>query len=232
MPTFSTIIKGTRAVKVIDFPADNTRCALLADLPELAAQRAQDAQAAARPEQATPEAQPKIGLRVLTGIETAECLHKAREFAISKGVASPAAGDPIYDLGIMVHTLAIGCVDPDSPESSRALFFDGGASQILEGLDQDRIAFLYARHEIWQDECSPQALRLTTQDAYAHIVKVTVSDDDTVFTQMRPGLAWTLFRFMACQLLSKPEHRSSFILGLEATGTSVTRLVSVPRDAN
>ncbi len=225
MPRFSDIAKGTRAVKVIDFPSDNTRCELLADLPELAAQRAQDAaRAAAQPEQATPEAPPKIGLRVLTGIETAECLHKARDFAIERGIADPKAGDPIYDLGLMVHTLAIGCVDVDSAEAARVRFFDGGAQQILDHLDQDRIAYLYARHEIWQDECSPQAMKLSVRDAYAHIVKVTVSDDGGPFGQMRPALAWTLFRFMGARLLSSPELKSAFISAFEQTGTDVTRL--------
>ena len=70
---FADIAKGTRARKPVLFPIANTRCDLLADLPELAAQRARDREAwekAAQAGQAPPVApgdHVTVDLRVLTG---------------------------------------------------------------------------------------------------------------------------------------------------------------------
>lgn len=227
---FADVLRGTRAVKVIDFPQDNTRCELLADLPELAAQRAADRaeRAAAHPEQAAPEDSPaiKVGLRVLSGVEAAEVLQKSRAFAIARGIAAPTEGDRLYDLAIQAHTLALACVDVDSPEKAREPFFDGGPDQILRELDVDRIAYIFERQMIWQDECSPSALKLSTKDAYAHITRTVVSSDDLPFSQMSRGLQWTLFRFMGSQLLNYLADKWPSILASGELDKDVTALIS------
>src|SRR5262245_55279121 len=108
MATFSQIAKGTRARKAIAFPVANMRCELLADLPELAERRGKDRAAweAARAGQAAPVAPDGdvlVDLRVLTGVEEATVLQKAREFAISRGLEHPKDGDPLYELGKMAE---------------------------------------------------------------------------------------------------------------------------------
>lgn len=105
----------------------------------------------------------------LIGEAEADVLTGARAFAVSRGVADPKAGEPIYELGLWIHTLVRGCVDADSPEDKPEPFFDGkdadgkalpdgGVQQILDprrGLDRDRIALLFQAQQAWQDECAP-----------------------------------------------------------------------------
>lgn len=216
MSTFSQIAKGTRARKPVAFPMANKRCELLADLPELSEQRARDRaswEQAAQAGQAPPVApgdEVLVDLRVLTGTEEAQVLQKARTSAIEHGVENPKDGDPLYELAKMAETLALGVVDHDSPEEEPRVFFDGGSKQILDEIDGDRIAFLYARWELWQGECSPRIGTLSGEQFYSQMVKVTVSDDDLPFSQMSPTTAWICFRTMGALLLSKLADSKDF----------------------
>lgn len=215
MARFSDIAKGTRARKAVVFPTANTRCELLADLPELADRRAKDRAAweAAPKGQAAPVApddETLVDLRVLTGVEEATVLQNARAFAIERGVESPKDGDPLYELGKMVETLALGVIDHDSPEADPRVFFDGGSKQILDDVDGDRIAFLYARWELWQGECSPRIGTMSGEQFYSQMVKVTVTDDDLPFAQMSPVTQWILARTLGALALNSPEASARF----------------------
>jgi hypothetical protein len=207
---FNDIRKGTRARHTVDFPIDNTRCALLVPLPGLEQQQGLDKKQwekdkAAQPEQAppiAPGAAVTVDLRVLSGEEEAAVLDRARKFAIERGVEKPRDGDPIYDLAVMVETLSLACVDTDSPTDAPALFFED-ARQILDGLDRERIVFLYTVWETWQEACSPQAKTLPPDEFYDIIVRAADSEDPTdPFCRLRPGMQWICFRTMANLLLS------------------------------
>jgi hypothetical protein len=216
MPRFSDVAKGTRARKPVPFPIANTRCDLLADLPELAAQRARDRAAWEKAAQAGPapsvasDDQVMVDLRVLTGAEESQVLQKARDYAIERGIESPTNGEPIYEIAKMAETLALGVIDHDSPEAEPCPFFDGGAKQLLDEVDGDRIAFLYARWEMWQGECSPRIGTLSGEQFYSQMVKVTVAEDDLPFTQMEPITRWVFARTLAALLLNSPEGKSLF----------------------
>lgn len=215
MPTFSQVAKGTRARKSVPFPMANTRCELLADLPELTEQRARDhvawqaAQAGQAPPVA-PDAEILVDLRVLTGAEESLVLQKARAYAIERGVESPKDGEPLYELAKMAETLALGVLDHESAEDAPRVFFDGGAPQVLDAVDGDRIAFLYARWELWQGECSPRIGTMSGEQFYSQMVKVTVSDDDLPFLQMSPASQWVFVRTLGALCLSSPEVSGRF----------------------
>lgn len=223
MPSFSQIQKGTRARKPIPFPTANTRCDLLADLPELAAQRTRDQEAWEKASQAgsappgAPDDHILVDLRVLTGAEESLVLQKAREHALEHGVSDPKDGEPLYEVGKMVWSLSLGILDHDSPENDPKLFFDGGAKQILDEVDGDLIAFLFTRWEIWQGECSHQLGSLSGPQFWEQIVKVTVSNDDLPFSQMRRTAQWVLLRTMGALWLNSPEAKSHFISAFEGT---------------
>src|SRR5688572_14057525 len=171
------IAKGTRAIRRVKLPLVNIRCDLLPDLPELAEQRAADKAAieAAQPGQASPvapDATVEVGLRVLTGEETAEVLQKAAEFARERGSTDPKPGDPLYDFGEMVHRVVIAAVDPESDPTKPEKFF-ASVEELLSSphVGRDGIVLLAEQHETWQDLCSPQALKLSPDELIGFVVK-------------------------------------------------------------
>lgn len=216
MPTFRQIAKGTRARKVIDFPIHNTRCEILADVPELAAQRARDRAAWEQARQAgeappvAPDDTIKVDLRVLTGAEESLVLQRAREHAIAHGVTDPKPGDDLFEIGRAAWSVALGCLDHDSAEQDPKPFFEGGAKEVLDELDADKIGFLFARWELWQGECSLAATSMTSDQFYEQVVRVTVSDDSLPFSQMAPVTQWVLVRTLGALLLNSPEAKSHF----------------------
>jgi hypothetical protein len=237
MPRFSDVAKGTRARKPVAFPIANTRCDLLADLPELAAQRARDRAAWEKAAQAGPapsvasDDQVTVDLRVLTGAEESQVLQKARDYAIERGVESPKDGDPLYEIAKMAETLALGVIDHDSSEAEPCPFFDGGAKQLLDEVDGDRIAFLYARWEVWQGECSPRIGTLSGEQFYSQVVKVTVAEDDLPFSQMAPAMQWVCMRTLGALLLNSPEAKSLFTSAFAGSAKPAPKAPSAPKSS-
>ena len=217
MARFGDILKGKRARRTVEFPLVNTRCSLLPPLAELEAQRAADqagkpsADDATEPGSIAPEAAAElmlVDLVVLTGAEEAKSLESARAFAAARGVADPRPDEPIYDLGIMVHTLLIGCVDNASPVDAPRPFFDS-ADQILQNMDRDRITYLYALHEHWQDECSPQTRNLSDDAFFGWLVALAGSESPSdPLERLAPGTRWSYTRTLARLWLSLHQGKS------------------------
>lgn len=187
---------------------------MLPDVPELAEQRARD-QAAASPGQALPEVPaPEVGLRVLTGTELRLVAEKAREFA--KQPDKVNEDDPLYALGKSVYTLAVACVDPSSDPASPTPFFgepgdvESAAREILDSvnLGRDGITYLAEAHEIWQDLCNPQALRVSGQRLGEIIGEIAADPDYRRFLALRPGMRWILLRTTAALLTNSPNFSS------------------------
>src|SRR6185503_10971841 len=132
MSRFENILKGKKARKPVEFPAPI------------------DAE--------NPEKKTLVDLVVLSGDEEAAAIQAARAYAKAKGADEPKAGDPHFDLGLMVHTLARACLDPDAPGSFAFFFavtegsedFDEMAKSILGRLDRERIAYLHGLQQVWQ----------------------------------------------------------------------------------
>jgi len=206
MAKASQLLKGKRAVHRVRFPLVNFGCSLLPDVPDLAEQRKADEAAwqAEHPDEVAVES-PEVGLRILTGFETAEVLEQARAFAKARGVEDPRPGDGEYQLGLWVYTLLLSCVDPDTANGpgDPEPFFDS-AEQILNSTDlgRDGICYLAEQQELWQDQCSPQALTLTEEQLWEHIAELKGPDGLRFFGQLRPGMRLTLVTFLASRLLS------------------------------
>lgn len=225
---FEQIQKGTRARRRLRFPGQNQRCALLDPLPELEAQRAKDL-GALQPADAPPESvavdhdHVSVDVRVLNGDEEATALRRARDWAIAQGIEKPAAGEPLYDLAVMVETLALACVDVDSPESEPVPFFES-AEQIRKYLDRERIAFLFSHYEVWQDECSPQVSKLGMDRFYDVVLQAANSADPSdPFVRLRPGTAAICFRTMASLLVRSQALKSSPGSSSEASTSESSR---------
>lgn len=218
------IIQGTRAIHRVRLPLVNVPVGDAAALPELAAQRERD-QAAAPPGQAAFSAgEIEVGLRVLLGIETQEALKRALSYAELHGSKNPGPGDPLYDFGLRLYTVALAAVDPDSDPRDAEPFFgnrgdpQSGVDDILNSphIGRDGILYLSEQQEYWQDLCSPQPLKLTPEQLWEKVGEVAASRDGRPFFGLRPGLQWVLARFMAGQLVSSPDHK--FFFGADSPG--------------
>ena len=189
----SQLVKGTRAIRRVPLP------------------RLQDGRQSLEPSgsegQAAVSSSVEVGVRALTGVEQLTILERAAEDA-QKRKAEAKEGNPVYDLLVAAHTLAIACVDPDDPELRP--FFDGGAEQILasEELGTDGIAALCEQQAQWQDACSPQALTLTDDELKAAVVELAGPGGADFFLRLRPGLRLMLARFMAGLLLTSHQDNS------------------------
>lgn len=148
-----------------------------------------------------------LAVRPLNGMESGDALERAAAYAKGKGVANPAVGDRLYDLGLMVHTIAIGCVCADD---ATLPFFDGGAEQILAHLDADRIAYLYEQHQAWQDECGVRANGITGGDFILKVMEVAnARADEDPLAPLRPSTRRAFERTLANLYVTSLQGKSS-----------------------
>ena len=148
----------------------------------------------------------RCAVRPMTGLEEGDAMAAGRAYAVSKGIADPKPTDRVYEIGVMVHTLAVACIDPDNHD---ALYFSS-AGEILENLDTDRIAYLYEAQQLFQDECSSRVSKMGEAEWVATVLEVAeaaISDN--------PLARWPLTtqrdfqRILASRYIGLLMHKSS-----------------------
>jgi len=173
---FSQISKGTRAEQQVTLPPpDGTE----APIPSL--------------------------VRALNGTEEGAALEHARAYAKARGVAEPRPGEPLYDLALMVETVAVAYLDPESPAAAREPLFDGGPDQLRQHYGREAITYLYEIQQAWQDEVSPSLKKLDAKGYVEALFKLGGPDEEDArvfFIRSLPGLRWSLARTMALQLVT------------------------------
>lgn len=192
MATFESILSGKRERKTVEFPVPLD--------PE------------------NPEKKILVDIVVLAGDEEATALACAREYAKGKGVADPKSGDPHYDLGVMVHTLARALLDHDVPGSfvffanpaGAPKDFEQGAAALLARLDRERIQYLFTLYQVWQDESSPWGSEVKSEDQMLQVLFRLrgVTDPKVPFEQMRPALVGSCLLFTANRLFALLQDKS------------------------
>lgn len=198
MARFSQIIGGTRSEQSVELPPPDGV-------------------------EANASAPLRCALRPLSGTEEASALAAARDFAKSKGVERPGPGEPLYDLALMANTIVLGTVDIESPVEARTPFFDGGAGQLMAHYGREAIAYIYERHQAWQDQCAPGIKALSGPDFIEGILKLGSEDEEEAFgffCQLRPALRWIYARSMAKTLVNSPSLKSLSGSGSESDGSS------------
>lgn len=199
----SDVMRGTRAITVVKLPLCNTPGRLLADQPELEAQRDRDG----HPDRLEID----VGIRALTPGEFALVLERALTMAKARGVDEKHcdALNPIYSFAYNVNLIAIACVCADSDPADPEPFFgkkgdhESAVQEILssEHLTRDSIAYLAEHQEAWQDAVAPQATKISAEGLW-ELVGSLVQGDTRAFLELRPGMQLKLALFMAHQLLS------------------------------
>jgi hypothetical protein len=158
-----------------------------------------------------------LDLVVLTGNQEADALSRARAYAKGKGVDAPKDGEPEYDLGLMVHTLLLACVDHSSPEDAPAPFFIS-ADEILENLDRERIAYLYTLQQLWQDSLSPAPSKhVTEEQVWGIVIEAADAEDPLRFFEKLPPV--TVAR---CLLFTAKLLRNALLPKLQPSSSSDT----------
>ena len=207
------LMRGTRAIHVVDLPLVNVPNAGAEQSPELEAARKRDAELLGTTIEALPKFA-KIGLRCLRIRESAETFEGGREYAKGRGSENPTEDDPIYNLGVKLHTLARVCVDPDSDPSKPVPFFGTAQSfdddaavlsavedlQTHPALTVDALDYLIQQWEWWSDRVNPQIKNLNDHEMFS-LIGSLVGDPDR-FLSWRPGVQRSLVHFMALQLWS------------------------------
>lgn len=143
----------------------------------------------------------QIGQRPLTAWEETEVIEKARSFAKSKGVDKPTDDDPLYVMGVWANTLLLACQCLDGDDKGQPFF--GSVEEILNGLDRDRISYLYEMQQRIQEDHGCRKERLTPDEMMAavhDIVTKEVGDPSLPFWKWGPSLRASFMHFLACQL--------------------------------
>ena len=144
-----------------------------------------------------------LDIRALREDEYQDVLTFAMKWAKKHGLESPEDGDPLYERAKMIQTLALTCIDKDSPKNAPAPFFDGGFEQIRtsEIMTPEVIGYLYLQQQLWQDEISPLKKDMTPAEFLAAAVE-TAKGNMAFFVNSRPGALWNFTRTLASQLVS------------------------------
>lgn len=165
----------------------------------------------------------ELDLRPLRPDEHDKVLAEARKYAISLGVAEPAPGDDLFESGKMLHTLAIACVDRESPPHAPAPFFDGGVPGILEAdsLIPEILCSLYDQQQAFQYEVNPLRKNMTPAEFTATVMRMAKDGDEEIgfFGCMVPGMLWSFTHSMA-KLLAPSMMRASLSTSDSASPTT------------
>jgi len=231
------VAAGIRAVRRIDLPLVNVPCSLLPDVPELMEQRKKDAEAAASRGAPVVPATIEVGLRVLTGAEYLLIEKLTNKMAESNGCKAFEDSDSIFNMAKSLYTIAIACIDPDSDPNDPDLFFSPSGTtvraskagafsdakeritfadecvktiQASQHVGRDGIIYLAEQHELWQETCNPQALKMSPEVMWSLIGKVAAEDNARTYLKLRPGMRWSFMRSMAVLLTSYSLDKSPF----------------------
>lgn len=142
----------------------------------------------------------KLDVRALDGAEEARVLAGALKYAKENGVEDAGFGDPLYDLGVQLHTILLACVDSDAKDE--VPYFES-LEQLTKSdlLTRDHFAIIYEAQQVHQDEVSPYDRDVSPDNLIDWASKIA-GGDQLPFVGMRPGARWSFTRSLAIRWLS------------------------------
>jgi hypothetical protein len=162
-----------------------------------------------------------VGLRPLTAWEESEVTAKATAFAKSKGVEKPDERDYQFVLGCWVNTLLVACqahadLEIDAGDGTKVIFKKGelifaNVDEILQGLDRDRISYLYEMQQRIQEDHGMRKERMSHEEMLKNIAIMATSevgDANLPFWSWGPSLRVSFMRFMASMLYYSQPNKS------------------------
>ena len=126
-----------------------------------------------------------VGLRALTAWEESDITAKAMAFAKAKGVDKPDERDYQFVLGCWANTLLpraafedlsidVGGGDPVTFKKGEPMF--ANVDEILQGLDRDRISYLYEMQQRIQEDHGLRKERLSQEEMLAAVAQIATSE--------------------------------------------------------
>lgn len=161
----------------------------------------------------------RVGVRPLAAWDDTSVYEKALAFAKARGVEAPTDEDPVYVMGIWVHTLLASVTVFEGDDKGEPFF--GDVDEILKGLDRDRISYLYEQQQRVQEEHGMRQERMTEAQFLAAVHEcVRKEEDDPTFPLWRwgPTMRVTFLRRMAVLLWNSPQDKLRF--GASSEGAS------------
>lgn len=178
-----------------------------------------------------------VGLRPITAWEESEVTERATAFAESKGVKKPAETDYQFVLGVWTNTLLTACqafTDLEFPAEDGSppvtykkgeLIF-GNVDEILQGLDRDRISYLYEMQQRIQEDHGMRKERMTQEEMLVAVHQIATSEVDDVnlpFRKWGPSLRASFMHFTACMLYFSRLDKSPSGTASESSETNVSK---------
>lgn len=168
-----------------------------------------------------------LGVRLLTGEETAQVYQKAQSDAAKHGVTTWIDEHPLCRLMQAARTLELACVDIDSDPKAPARFFES-AEEVLTSpnVGTDNIAYLFERWQDFVDDCSIESKTMTADEVVATILAEAERPENapSPLVRMRPGLRASFLRTTAVLFSSLATSKSpSGSPSDTGTGSSTSR---------
>lgn len=165
-----------------------------------------------------------IGQRPLSAWEEKDVIDKALLMFDPKGHSKPDNDDPRYVMSIWAHTLALSCQCMDGDDKGKPFFAD--ATEILHGLDRDRVSYLYEMQQRIQEDHGMRKERLSPEEmmgAVHELVTEEVGDSTLPFWKWGPSARASFMHFLANMLFHSASDKSLF------GSTSETGAASAPQ---
>lgn len=145
----------------------------------------------------------RLGVKPLPAWEEVSILAAAGKFATERG-AKAVDTDHVYVMGVWVHTLLAACVSVDAEDAGVAFF--GSVEEILQGLDRDRISYLYEEQQIVQEQAGARIERMSAQQMVQATLKLAeaegIDEVHRFLSGWGPTVRATLVHYLAVQLFA------------------------------
>ena len=181
-----------------------------------------------------------VGLRALTAWEESDITAKAMAFAKAKGVDKPDERDYQFVLGCWANTLLVSCVafedlsidvgggEPVTFKKGEPMF--ANVDEILQGLDRDRISYLYEMQQRIQEDHGLRKERLSQEEMLAAVAQIATSEvgeANLPFWKWGPSLRASFMHFLASMLYFSRQDKS---LSGTSSGSSATNDSPTPQN--
>lgn len=147
-------------------------------------------------------------LRVLSGEDDDRILAAAVEHAKKLG-GEAKDGDPIFAHALNCETVAVACVDNESPVDKPEPFF-ASADEVRSALDRDRIIIIAEKQRALQSKTSPLRKELSKEEYFLTITQLAAAEegDELPFSNWGRSLLESFTHSMASQFAALAMARS------------------------
>jgi hypothetical protein len=152
-----------------------------------------------------------IGQRPLTAWEEKDVIDRALLMFDPKGLSKPDTDDPRYVMSIWACTLVLACQCFEGDEKGQPFFAD--ANEILQGLDRDRVSYLYEMQQRIQEDHGMRKERPSVDEMMAavhELVTKEIGDPTLFFWKWGPSARESFIRFLAKALFHSATDSSPF----------------------